>query len=204
MCTTNKNKYISIIQTYLEHHWSSTMKNIAVNGRAPIDFIDFESRLLLKSARWVKLCSSSSLGSSHCIHLMANSVVQQNCHFLREWSYNLIITTYHTAVMITSNALFTTGKTYLYKVSINGGYLQLCKTLYLGYRCIYISSAIEDESLLILLHSNANVLWGFLAVPIPNVVYQGKTDKPGQKVFLWISCKIFTGQIKTVITLRII
>lgn len=49
MCTANEKKCVSIIQTYFKYHWSSTVKNIAVNERAPIDFIDFEP-WLLKSA----------------------------------------------------------------------------------------------------------------------------------------------------------
>lgn len=77
--------------------------------------------------------------------LQTNSVVQQSCHFSRKLVYGLIVTTYHTAVTVISNALFTTGKKKkkcVKKASISVEYLQLCKTLCLEYRCLYISSAV--------------------------------------------------------------
>lgn len=127
----------------MKYHWCSTVKNIAIKGRASIDLIDFESWLLLKSASWVKLHPCSSWGS-HWTH-QTNSVVQQSCHFSRKLVYGLIVTAYHTAVTVIADALFTTGKKKkkcVKKASISVEYLQLCKTLCLEYRCLYISSAV--------------------------------------------------------------
>lgn len=83
--------------------------------------------------------------------LRANSAAQQNGHFLRELSYSLRITTYHTPVTVIPNALFTAGKKPLYKASVNVGHPQLGGASCLAYRCFYISSAVQEESLLVLL-----------------------------------------------------
>lgn len=144
------------MQTYFKHQRSSTVKNIAAKGKTPIDAIDCEPWLRLKSVTVAVASFITRFSSLQA--LRGNSAVQQNCHFLRESSYDLRITTYHTPVTVIPNALFTAGKKHLYKASVDVGYPQSCEASCLAYRCFYTSSAIQEESLLALLPSNANAL----------------------------------------------
>lgn len=123
-----------MIQTYFKPHWSTTVRNTAVEN--PMDFIDFKS-WLLKSAGWVKVHPSSSLHT-----LRANSIAQQNQHFWRELIYSLIVTMLHTAVMVVSKALLATGK----KVSLQSSDTCNCVKPRLCYRCFYIGTAVLDAA----------------------------------------------------------
>lgn len=88
MCTVNEKKCVSIIQTYIKYHWSSTVKNIAVRERAAIDLIDFEP-WLLKSAGWVKPCPSSLLASPPCLHFCKLCSSAKQTHLKRILLFSL-------------------------------------------------------------------------------------------------------------------